>query len=412
MTTPEKVEKASGPLVGVRVLDFCSFINGAYSAALMGDLGADVIKIEPLYGDLARAWGPFIKGESRPYQTWNRSKRGISLDLALPAARDVVYELARRADVVIENFRPGVTEKLGIDYHTLREINRRIIYCSSTAFGSKGPYRDRPGYDPILQSLSGLARENANYGGRVAISPVAASDYQASMLVLTGVLAALLHREKTGEGQRIETSLLQGIMSIQTHFFYQPLEAEAQGRPGIYPYRLFETNDGLIFIGGATDKFWRMLCEVLGLPELGVDPRYDTNEKRTARSTELAPILEPLMRQKATADWEALLVEKGVPCGAVGDWPGFFNDPQVEAMEMNQQTDHPLIGPARVTGVPIDFEKTPGKIQRAAPMLGEHTEEVLKEVGYESEKIADLKAAGVIGASTPWASTGITMKSS
>ncbi len=389
-------QAAYGPLAGVKVLDFCSFINGAYSASLMGDLGADVIKIEPLYGDLARAWGPFIKGESRPFQTWNRSKRGISLDLTLPAAREVVFELVRRSDVVIENFRPGVSEKLGIDYHTFREINSGIIYCSSTAFGSKGPYRDRPGYDPILQSLSGLARENVNYAGRIAISPVAASDYQASMLVLTGVLAALLHRAKTDEGQLIETSLLQGIMSIQTHFFYQPLDAEAQGRVGIYPYRLFETKDGQIFIGGATDKFWRMLCEVLGLSELGLDPRYDTNERRTERSAELAPILEPLIRQKTTEDWQTLLMDKGVPCGAVGDWPGFFNDPQVEAVEMNQQTEHPLIGSARVTGVPISFEKTPGRIQRAAPMLGEHTDEVLKELGYDDQRIAELKQAKVI----------------
>ncbi len=396
MTVGDNSGTSFGPLAGVKVLDFCSFINGSYSAALMGDLGADVIKIEPLYGDLARAWGPFIKGESRPFQTWNRSKRSISVDLGLPAAREVVYELARRADVVIENYRPGVTKKLGIDYNTVREINSRIIYCSSTAFGSKGPYRDRPGYDPILQSISGLARESANYSGRVAITPVAASDYQASMLVLTGILAALLHREKTGEGQRIETSLLQGIMSIQTHFFYQPLEAEAQGRVGIYPYRLFATKDDQIFIGGATDKFWRILCEVLGLHELAIDPRYDTNEKRSTRSAELAPVLEPLLRERTTAEWQRLLMEKGFPCGAVGDWSSFFNDPQVSAIEMNQQTEHPLIGPARVTGVPINFEKTPGKIQRAAPMLGQHTEEVLKELGYDQQRIAELRDAGVI----------------
>ncbi len=228
-------DKTSGPLTGVRVLDFCSFINGAYSASLMGDLGADVIKIEPIYGDLARTWGPFINGESRPFQTWNRSKRGICLDLTRAGARQVVYDLTARADVVIANFRPGVAEKLGIDYCTLQEINPRLVYCSSTAFGSKGPYRDRPGYDPILQSISGLAKETGNYSGRIAISPVAASDYQASMLVLTGVLAALFHREKTGVGQLIETSLLQGIMSIQTHFFYQPVEAEPQGRVGAGP---------------------------------------------------------------------------------------------------------------------------------------------------------------------------------
>ena len=389
--------KTSGPLTGICVLDFCSFINGAYSASLMGDLGADVIKIEPMYGDLARAWGPFINGESRPFQTWNRSKRGIRLNLTQAAARPVIYDLTARADVAIANFRPGVAEKLGIDYDTLREINPRLVYCSSTAFGSKGPYRDRPGYDPILQSISGLAKETANYSGRIAISPVAASDYQASMLVLTGVLAALFHREKTGEGQLIETSLLQGIMSIQTHFFYQPIEAEAQGRVGIYPYRLFETKDGQIFIGGATDKFWRMLCDVLGLPDLANDSRYDTNEKRTARSAELAPILEPLIREKTTSEWQTLLMSKGVPCGVVSEWSEFFTDEQVKAMEMNQQIDHPVIGPAFVTGVPINFDKTPGKIQRGAPILGEHSREVLKELGYDDEKIDKLVDSGVVG---------------
>jgi CoA:oxalate CoA-transferase len=394
--TSDQHHDISGPLLGIRVLDFCSFINGAYGASLMGDLGADVIKIEPVYGDLARAWGPFINVESRPFQTWNRSKRGLCIDLTQAAARKIIYDLTARADVVIVNFRPGVAEKLGIDYPALREINPQLIYCSSTAFGAKGPYRDRPGYDPILQSISGLAKETANYSGRIAISPVAASDYQASMLVLTGVLAALLHREKTGAGQLVETSLLQGIMSIQTHFFYQPVEAEAQGRVGIYPYRLFETKDGQIFIGGATDKFWRMLCEVLELSDLAIDTRYDTNEKRTVRSSELAPILEPLIREKTTSEWQTILMAKGVPCGAVGEWSEFFNDEQVNAMEMHQQIDHPVIGPAFVTGVPINFEKTPGKIKRGAPVLGEHTQEVLREIGYDDEKIAKLIEAGVI----------------
>jgi crotonobetainyl-CoA:carnitine CoA-transferase CaiB-like acyl-CoA transferase len=385
----------SGPLTGVRVLDFCSFINGAYSAMLMGDLGAEVVKVEPLSGDLARAWGPFLKGESRFYQAWNRNKRCIALDLSSPVGRDVVYELARSADVVIENYRAGVTQKLGIDYATLRAINPRLVYCSSTAFGSRGPYRDRPGYDPVLQALAGVVRDNVRFSGNVAICPVAVSDYQASMLVLAGALAALLHRERTGEGQMLETSLLQGVMSVQAQYFVEALECEEEGAIGIYPYRLYETADDRIFIAAATDKFWRVLCRVLGVEELGTDPRYDTNGKRTRNGPELTGILQPLFKQRTTREWEEMLVKAGVPCGAVNDYRTFFTDPQVTDMEMNPVVAHPLIGRVRTVGVPIHFEKTPGALQRPAPLLGEHTLEILDQIGYGA-RATEWLDAGVI----------------
>jgi crotonobetainyl-CoA:carnitine CoA-transferase CaiB-like acyl-CoA transferase len=394
----KKIEETNntGPLSGITALDFCSFINGAFSAMLMGDLGAEVIKVEPLSGDLARAWGPFMKGESRFYQAWNRNKRGLAIDLTAADGREIVYELVRRADVVIENYRYGVTAKLGIDYPTLKEINPKIIYCSSTAFGAKGPYRDRPGYDPVLQSLSGIVRDNVRFSGNVALCPVAVSDYQASMLVVTGVLAALLHRERTGIGQLVETSLLQGVMSIQAQYFVEPLECEEEGAIGIYPYRLYETADDRIFIAAATDKFWRVLCEVIGAPELGTDPRYDTNGKRTQRGPELTELLQPYFRRKTTAEWEELIMKAGVPCAAVNEYRRFFVDPQVTAMEMNPVIEHTLIGQMRTIGVPINFAETPGAIRRAAPLLGEHTREVLAEIGYDEGRIEALLAARVI----------------
>jgi CoA:oxalate CoA-transferase len=378
------------------VLDFCSFINGAYSAALLGEMGAEVTKIEPLTGDLSRAWGPFLKGESRFYQAWNRNKRGLALDLTTTAGREIVYELVRRADVVIENYRPGVTEKLGIDYATLSELNPRLIYCSSTAFGSTGPQRDRPGYDPVLQALSGIIRDNARFSGNAALLPVAVSDYQASMLVVMGVLSALYHREQTGAGQKLETSLLQAVLSVHAHYFVEPLDCEEEGAVGIYPYRLFETEDDRIFIAAGTDKFWRMLCEVLGVPELGTHPLYDQNGKRTARGAELTALLQPIFRQKTTAEWERLLVEKGVPCGAVNSYFDFLNDPQVSALEMNPIITHPLIGAMRMVGVPVSFEKSSCAAQRPAPLLGQHTDEVLRELGYDDAQIAKLRAERVI----------------
>lgn len=397
--TPPLDAPPAGPFVGVKVLDFCSFIAGSYGAMLLGDLGAEVIKIEPLAGDLGRAWGPFLAGESRFFQGWNRNKRDLAIDLVAPQAREVIARLVQRSDVVMENFRPGVTERLEINYDRLRAINPKIVYCSSTAFGSKGPLGHRPGYDPVLQAMAGAAQGNVRFSGKVSLCSVAVSDYQAATQAVAGIAAALYHRERTGEGQLVETSLLQAIMSAQSHFYIRALERDEEGPLGIAPYRLFETKEGMIFIGAATDKFWRILCDAIGAPDLGADPRFATNPQRVTHNAELIERMQPLFRHKTAVEWEAILVEKGFPCGVVASYQQFFDHPQVAAMDMNPIVYHATIGPMRLAGVPIHFEKTPGRIQRAPPILGQHTIEVLREIGYAAVEIEELRKANVVLAS-------------
>lgn len=396
MTPISDASSLTGPLTGVRIVDFCSFIAGSYGAMLLGELGAEVIKIESLEGDAARHWGPFLAGESAFFQGWNSNKRSLAIDVRRPEGRAVILELIARADVVIENFRPGVTGKLGIDYPAARAVNPKIIYCSSTAFGPRGPLSKRPGYDPILQSMSGAAAGNVRFSGKVAICSVAVSDYQAAMLGTTGICAALYHRERTGEGQHVETSLLEAALSVQSHMFVEPLDCAPEGPLGIYPYRLFETSDDQIFIACPTDKFWNILCDALGASDLGADARFATNAGRVACGEELTEKLQPYFKTKTTQAWETYLVERGVPCGPVRPYADFFRHEQVEAMEMNPVIEHPGIGRLRVVGVPIRFEKTPGRIRRPSPRLGEHTTEILQELGYPLEKVASLAASGVI----------------
>ena len=394
--TPSPEPGPGGPLDGIRVLDFTSFIAGSYGAMLLGDMGADVLKIESPGGDNARHWGPFIEGESRMFQAWNRNKRGLSVDLKTAEGRQVVYDLTAGADVAMENFRPGVAARLGIDYETLSRRNPGLVYASSSAFGGSGPYAQRPGYDPVLQSMAGAAHLQQLMNGVAAICPVAVSDYMAAVLSVCSINAALLHRERTGEGQYIETSLLQAIMTAQAQSYLQPLEAEITGPPGIFPYRMFAAADGPIFIAAGTDKFWRLFCEALGRGDLAEDPRYRTNPQRVASAAELSAEIDPIVARRPARELEAELVAVGVPCAAVRSAEEFFDDPQVEAMAMSQVVRHPQLGNLRMAGVPWRFSRTPGAIRRPAPRLGEHTDEVLAELGYGAERIEALRTSGAI----------------
>ncbi|MDX1382779.1 MAG: CoA transferase [Thermoanaerobaculia bacterium] len=386
----------SGALVGVRVLDFCSFIAGSYGAMMLGDLGADVVKVEPLGGDPSRYWGPFLAGESRLFQGWNRNKRSLSLDLKAAPAHQVVEKLLAGADVVMVNFRPGVAEKLGIGYEDVRAINPEVVYLSSTAFGDRGPYRLRPGYDPVLQTMSGAAKLHERFCGDVHINAIAVSDFQAATLAVAGVCAALYHRERSGEGQKVETSLLHAVMSVQSHAFIEALEVEEDEAAGIYPYKMFATADGPIFVACGTDRFWQLLCEALEREDLAADARFRSNPQRVAAAAELEAVLAPIFRSRASLDWEALLLEKGVPCAAARSSAEFFDDPQVAALGMSRTVEHTKLGKMRVMGVPMEFGRTPGAIQRAAPLLGEHSVEVLEELGFAPGRIEELVASGVV----------------
>ena len=396
--TPSSDSGSGGPLDGIRVLDFTSFIAGSYGAMLLGDMGADVLKIESPGGDNARHWGPFIEGESRMFQAWNRNKRGVSVNLKTEQGKQVVYDLARNADVAMENFRPGVAARLGIDYDTLSRHNPGLVYASSSAFGGSGPYAQRPGYDPVLQSMAGAAHLQQLMNGVAAICPVAVSDYMAAVLTVCSINAALLHRERTGEGQYIETSLLQAIMTAQAQSYLQPLEAEITGPPGIFPYRMFAAADGPIFIAAGTDKFWKLFCEAIGRDDLANDPRYETNPQRVSNAAALSAEIDPIVASRPARELEAELVAVGVPCAAVRSAEEFFDDPQVEAMAMSQVVRHPQLGNLRMAGVPWRFSQTPGTIRRPAPRLGEHTGEVLEELGYGAERIAGLEASGAVRA--------------
>lgn len=386
-----------GPLKGIRILDLSSFIAGAYAAMLLGDMGAEVIKVEaPPWGDLARTWGPFLNGEAWMFQGWNRNKRSLGVNLGTPEGIEILNRLVRDSDILIENFRPGITEKLGIDYQHLHELNPRLIYCSSTAFGNRGADRLRPGYDPVFQALGGVVQMNAYFCGTPALGSVSVADYQAAMLIVAGATAALYHRERTGQGQLVETSLLQGVMSAQSHFFVEGIDHQPRGAFGIFPYELFRTGEGLLFIGGATDKFWSLLCEALELPELASDPRYARNPDRVDRREELKPILEEKLAGKSAAEWETILVQKGVPAGRVATHQDLFHHEQTTAMEMNPIISHSKAGEMRVSGVPIHFEKTPGAIQRSAPCFAEHTQEILQELGYDDAAIERFSTGNIV----------------
>ncbi len=373
----------AGALDHLLVLDLTSHLSGPYCAMMLADHGADVLKIEPPVGDAARKMPPFINGESAPFMTWNRNKRSVVLDLKLAADKDALLDLIDRADILIENYRPGVLARLGFGWDVLHARNPRLILASISGFGQTGPYASRGGFDLITQAMSGLMSTNGPADGPPHRLPIAISDVTAGMFLAFGVMTAVESRRRTGLGQHVETSLLEAATSLavyeSAHYFATGTRPEriGQAHRGSAPYQCFETGDGYIAFGASQQHFFKALCDIVGRPELFDDPRFASNAERVKHNDVLIEMLAAEMRKQPSAHWLAALEEAGVPAGPVLHYDEVFTDPHILARDMVVRTDHPVTGPFHTMGVTVKLSDTPGSVRLPAPRLGEHNDEVL-----------------------------------
>ena len=394
-----------GPLSGIRVIELAHIMAGPCCGLMLADMGADVIKLEkaPAGDDSRRFLPPDIGDESAAFLMMNRNKRGIVVDLKTAGGKQVARRLLADTDVVIENYRKGTMELLGLGYETLRQANPGLIYCEISGFGRTGPYAERGGFDLIAQGMSGLMSITGEAPGRPPIkcgAPMA--DITAGILGAMGVLAAYIQRAKTGQGQRVDTSLFEaGIV----HTYWQSAIAMASGtapgpmgsaHPLNAPYEAFKTTDGWITLGAANQANWLKLLDLITAPELGEDPRFTNNHGRITHRIELAKALAPIIRTRTSADWLSRLEAAGVPAGPVLDVAEMHCDPQTLARGMVTKVPHTKLGPVKTLGAPVKFSATPGGVTRGAPLLGEHTREVLAEYGYGDDEIDALICDGAV----------------
>ena len=396
-------DPTSLPLSGVRVLDLTRALAGPFCTMILGDLGADVIKVEPTGGDMIREWGPFDRGTSAYYLSGNRNKRGVAVNFRDPAALDLLRDLAAGCDVVVENFRPGAMEAMGLSYETLAAVNPRLIYASVTGFGRTGPAGGRPGFDQIAQGYSGLMSVTGTAESGPVRVGVAIGDQAAGMWCAIGVLAAIAQRHASGRGRRVETSLLAGLighMSVQAQRDLSLGEVPAVAgntHPVISPYGVFETADGPLNIAPATAEMWKRLCEVLELQQLIADPRYATNAARIEHRLELKALIEAKLKERSRHEWTQRLLAADIPAGPINNLADVFADEQVVHSRLVEEVQHTQLGAIRQVGSPISFDgRLGGSIRRAPPVLGEHTFEVLREHGYAQGDLEALVRDGVI----------------
>lgn len=392
------------PLSGIRVLDLGRHQAGPTCAMWLGDLGADVVKIEnPEHGEDGRASGPpFFNGESAFFLSANRNKRSLALDVKRPEGQEIFRRLAAGADVVIENFRPGVMAALGIGYETIATSNPRIIFCSISGFGPDGPYADRPGFDQIVQGTSGLMSLNGFEGGEPIRVGIPIADLLTGLFAAYGVLAALQARERTGRGQVVSTSLLESMVGMLSFQGVRYLNGAGVPPPAgnhhpiNAPYGVFKTGDGYITLGATGEKRWRKFCEVLNAPEWLEDPRFATNGGRYEHRLELAELIGAKLQARSSDEWERVLNVNGIPAGPIYRLDQALNHPQVLHREMVVEREHPTMGIVRLLGLPVKLSDTPGSVHRVPPQLGEHTDEILSELGLTEADLRRLRAEQVI----------------
>jgi crotonobetainyl-CoA:carnitine CoA-transferase CaiB-like acyl-CoA transferase len=395
---------SSGPLAGVRVLDLSRILSGPFATMIFADLGADVIKLEnPRTGDDTREWAPPYQGDQSAYfLSVNRNKRGVAVDLKTERGRDIALRLADGADVLVENFRPGTAGRLGLGYDALTARNPRLIYASISGFGQTGPYASEPGYDAIAQALGGLMSVTGEADGEPVRVGNSAADLFAAMWAAIGILAALHARHTTGRGEWIDISLLDGQIASLTYLaggYFASGEVPRRygsAHPSIVPYQALRTGDGHLMVAVGNDALWQRFAPLVGLSELVDDPRFATNPQRVAHRVELIRRIESALAAKGSAAWADELSHAGIPAGAINGIDAALVHPQVEARNMVLTTEHPTAGTLRMAGSPIKLSQYTATVRRPPPTLGEHTDEVLRELGYSVADVAAMRNDGAV----------------
>jgi crotonobetainyl-CoA:carnitine CoA-transferase CaiB-like acyl-CoA transferase len=395
----------ASPLSGITVVDFTRVLSGPYCTMLLADMGARVIRVEqPGRGDDTRAWGPpFIEGESAYFLSINRNKESLTLDLKHDSAKKILECLLKEADVLVENFRPGTMERLGLGYEALSARHPKLVFCSISGFGQSGPRSSEPGYDAVMQGEGGLMSITGAAGGPPFRLGVAISDIVSGMFAAQGIAMALLARVRSGRGQRVDVGMLDATAALLTYqagiYFATGTTPGRMGNrhPTIVPYETFSASDGEFVVAVGNDEQWRRFCRAIGAPELEADTRFDANRGRVTHYDALRPLLVRQLASRTRGEWVTALKSAGVPCGSVRDISEVLQDPHLDARAMIETVEHITAGTVRVLGVPIKLSDTPGRVRTAPPALGQHTDTILHhQCGLSRSDIQALREAGVV----------------